>query len=113
MFTDHSALKFLFRKQDAKPRLTQLVLLPQEFDIELKDKKGLENMVADHLSILENPKVEELKEGEIDDNFLDEYLMMIRGEEPWFVDIMNYLAGNYLTKGLSYQQKKKLFSEFK
>nr|GEV69723.1 reverse transcriptase domain-containing protein [Tanacetum cinerariifolium] len=55
MYTDHSALKYLFNKQDAKPRLLRWVLLLQEFDIIVRDKKGAENLAADHLSRLENP----------------------------------------------------------
>nr|GEY88878.1 reverse transcriptase domain-containing protein [Tanacetum cinerariifolium] len=50
VYTDHSALKYLFNKQDAKPRLLRWVLLLQEFDITVCDKKGAENLVADHLS---------------------------------------------------------------
>nr|GFA92762.1 hypothetical protein [Tanacetum cinerariifolium] len=54
-YTDHSALKYLFNKQDAKPRLIRRVLLLQEFDIIIRDKKVTENFAADHLSRLENP----------------------------------------------------------
>ncbi|GJV24818.1 reverse transcriptase domain-containing protein [Tanacetum coccineum] len=57
VYTDHSALKYLFSKQDAKPRLIRWVLLLQGFNIEIKDKKGVENLAADHLSRLENPNM--------------------------------------------------------
>ncbi|GJX83091.1 reverse transcriptase domain-containing protein [Tanacetum coccineum] len=55
VYTDHSALKYLMTKQDAKPRLLRWVLLLQEFDITILDIKGSENLAADHLSRLENP----------------------------------------------------------
>ena len=48
--TDHAALKYLMQKKDAKPRLLRWILLLQEFDIEIKEKRGVENGVEDHLS---------------------------------------------------------------
>ncbi|GJS52985.1 putative nucleotidyltransferase, ribonuclease H [Tanacetum coccineum] len=80
-YIDHSALKYLFSNQDAKPRLIRWVLLPQEFTIEIKDKKGSENHAAGHLSRLENPELEELDEDAICDSFLNEHLMVVNIKE--------------------------------
>ncbi|GJV40077.1 reverse transcriptase domain-containing protein [Tanacetum coccineum] len=73
VYTDHSALKYLFSKQDAKHRLIRWVLLLQGFNIEIKDKKGAKNLTTDHLSRLENPQMEMLTEREIADEFPDEH----------------------------------------
>jgi len=53
VFTDHSALKYLLAKKEAKPRLIRWVFLLQEFYLENRDKKGVENLVADHFSRIE------------------------------------------------------------
>ncbi|GJY61854.1 reverse transcriptase domain-containing protein [Tanacetum coccineum] len=91
VYTDHSALKYLFSKQDAKPRLIRWVLLLQGFNIKIKDKKGAENLAVDHLSRLENPDMGELAEDEIAGKFPDENLMILKAklndEEPWYTDI--------------------------
>ncbi|GJU71582.1 reverse transcriptase domain-containing protein [Tanacetum coccineum] len=67
VLTGHSAFKHLFKKQDAKPRIIQWILLLQEFDIEIKDIKGTENIAADYLSRIENDEMS--NDSEVDDNF--------------------------------------------
>ncbi|GKA78421.1 reverse transcriptase domain-containing protein, partial [Tanacetum coccineum] len=78
VYTDHSALKYLFSKQDAKPRIIRWVMLLQGSNIKIKDKKGAKNMAVVHLSRLENPNMGILTEKEIADEFLDEHLMVLK-----------------------------------
>ncbi|GJT44978.1 reverse transcriptase domain-containing protein [Tanacetum coccineum] len=107
VYTDHSALKYLLAKQDAKPRLLRWILLLQEFDVVIRDKKGAENLAADHLSRLENPHQSELEKKEITETFPLETLGMVtfRGDDnaPWFADFANYHAWNFMIKGMSSQ----------
>ncbi|XP_076915348.1 uncharacterized protein LOC143574661 [Bidens hawaiensis] len=116
VFTDHAALRYLFSKQDAKPRLIRWILLLQEFDIEIRDKKGAENVVADHLSCFEYSASSEHVGVHINDNFSHEFLMDIetRDEDyPWFADIENFLASGIVLKSLTHQKNKKFFSDVK
>ncbi|GJU95104.1 ribonuclease H-like domain-containing protein [Tanacetum coccineum] len=101
VYTDHSALSYLMNKQDSMPRLLRWVLLLQEFDITIRDKKGSENLAADHLSRLENPHKDVLENKDINEHFPLEALGVISSEStPWFADYANH-AGNFIIKGMS------------
>ncbi|GJV57859.1 reverse transcriptase domain-containing protein [Tanacetum coccineum] len=115
VYTDHSALKYLFNKKDAKARLLRWVLLLQEFDFKVIDTKGAENYAADHLSRLENPYENVFDPKEITETFPLETLNAVNSYQstPWFADFANYHAGNFLIKGMSSQQKKKFFKDVK
>ncbi|GKD54276.1 reverse transcriptase domain-containing protein [Tanacetum coccineum] len=83
-----------------------------EFDIEIKDRKGTENVTAEHFSRIENDEISD--DSEVDDNFPGETLMEINTkDEPWFADFANYLVGDVIPKGMTYQQKNKIFSDLK
>jgi hypothetical protein len=133
IYTDHAAIRYLLSKKDAKPRLLRWILLLQEFDLEIKDKKGIENTVADHLSRIDDIKQEQVP---INDDFPCDRLVAQLGpsfneeeasdEEveyvetalaqttaPWYADFVNYLAAGVLPPELSYQQKKKFFHDLK
>nr|GEX18998.1 hypothetical protein [Tanacetum cinerariifolium] len=112
VYTDHSALKYLLNQQDSKPRLLRWVLLLQEFDITILDKKGSEKLAADHLSRLENPHQDVLENKDINENFLLETLGSLTSHNtPWFADIANFHAENFIKNGLTSQQKKKFFKD--
>ncbi|KAL0428255.1 UNVERIFIED_CONTAM: Retrovirus-related Pol polyprotein from transposon.6, partial [Sesamum latifolium] len=108
VYSDHAALKYLLSKKDAKPRLIRWILLLQEFDLTIKDKKGAENLVADHLSRL-------ITEGEsppLKDEFPNEHLLAAQETTPWYADLVNFLATHTLPKDLS-RTKEKIRSDAK
>ncbi|XP_070020071.1 uncharacterized protein [Nicotiana sylvestris] len=92
VYTDHATIRYLIEKKESKSRLIHWVLLLQEFDLEIRDRKGTENQVADHLSRLEGAK-RKVEVDDITETFPDEQLLAMTMEEaPWYVDIANYLA---------------------
>nr|GEZ36104.1 reverse transcriptase domain-containing protein [Tanacetum cinerariifolium] len=102
VYTDHSALKYLLSKKDAKPRLLRWVLLLQEFDFTIRDNKGSENLAANHLSRLENPHKDVFENNDINEYFPLEMLGSLSSEStPWFADIANFHAENFIKKGLA------------
>ncbi|GJY59366.1 reverse transcriptase domain-containing protein [Tanacetum coccineum] len=80
-----------------------------EFDIKIKDKKSKENFAADHLPRIDNDETSD--DNDVDDNFPRETLMEITtNDTPWFANFANYLVGDVIPKGMTYQQKNKFFS---
>ena len=106
IFTDHSALKYLLTKKNFKARLIRWVLLLQEFNLQIKDKKGVENVVADHLSRLtiahntHNPP--------INDEFPEESLLLVENA-PCYAHFVNFLATGELPADWKAQDRKFFF----
>ena len=94
--------------KDAKPRLILWVLLLQEFDLHIIDRKVAENPIADNLSRLENVLDDPLP---TDDSFPDKQLAAINvaHNTPWYADYANYIVAKYLPPSFTYQQKKNFF----
>jgi hypothetical protein len=105
VYTDHAALKYLLMKKDAKPCLIQLILLLQDFDLEIRDKKGVENFVADHLSHLQ---FEESAELPINDYMRDDTLLKVSTANPWYASIVNYIGDGCISPGVD---KKKIIRD--
>ncbi|GKD74243.1 reverse transcriptase domain-containing protein, partial [Tanacetum coccineum] len=100
--------------KDAKARLLRWVLLLQEFDFKVIDTKGAENYAVDHLSHLEILYENIFDPKEITETFPLETLNVVTSHDtPWFADIANYHAGNFLIKGMTSQQKRKFFKNIK
>ncbi|KAJ9563822.1 hypothetical protein OSB04_008982 [Centaurea solstitialis] len=112
VYSDHAALRYLMNKKDAKPRLIRWILLLQEFDIEIKDKPGSENSVADHLSRLElgsspsTPPINDSLPG-------DQLLSVSSSVTPWYADFVNYLACGIVPHDFSSHQHKKFLHDVK
>ncbi|XP_023737799.1 uncharacterized protein LOC111885795 [Lactuca sativa] len=109
VYSDYTALKYLITKKDSKPRLIRWILLLQEFDLEIRDKSGCKNLVADHLSrITSNETPLPLW-----DKFLDEHLFSLTQTIPWYADIVNFLATKRYPNTFTCAQKDKLKSDAK
>nr|GEV26518.1 reverse transcriptase domain-containing protein [Tanacetum cinerariifolium] len=114
VYTDHSALKYLFAKKESKARLLRWNLLLQEFDFNVIDTRGAENYAADHLSRLENPYENVFDPKEINETFPLESLNKITHPDPstpWFADFANYHARKFIINGMTTQQKQKIFKD--
>ena len=101
VFIDYSTLKYLLTKHDAKARLIRWILLLQEFSLHIKDKKGVENVVANHLSRLAMA---------INDDFPEESLMLVE-VAPWYAHIANYLVIREVPSQWKTQDKKYFFAK--
>jgi hypothetical protein len=104
VYTDHAALKYLLTKRDAKPRLIRWILLLQNFDLEIRDKKRVGNSVA-HLSHLQ---FEESGELPINDYMRDDTLLKVSTTDPWYANIVNYIVAGYIPPGAD---KKKIIRD--
>ncbi|RDY01342.1 Retrovirus-related Pol polyprotein from transposon 17.6, partial [Mucuna pruriens] len=107
VFSDHVAMKYLLKKPDAKPRLIRWTLLLQEFDLEIRDKKGADNAVANHLSRIERePGLMPIR-----DDFPDEQLLGMDTSTPWFANICNFIVASQFPPKASWLYKEKIKSD--
>src|SRR3954462_11968555 len=111
--TDHVVIKYLMQKKDAKARLIRWVLLLQEFDLQIVDRKGEDNPVADNLSRMEDIPHDPIP---FNDNFPDEQLAVVKVQshsDPWFADYANFIVAKFLPPGFTFQQRKKFFTDLR
>jgi hypothetical protein len=87
-YTDHASIKYLLAKKDAKPRLIHWIHLLQEFDVEICDKKGVENVVANHLC-----RMNRGQDGKVpmEDKMRDDHLYRILDKDTWMIDIIRVI----------------------
>jgi hypothetical protein len=109
VYTDHAAIKYILAKKDAKPRLICWILLLQEFDVEIRDKKGVENVVADHLTRMNRGQDD--KEP-IEDKMRDDYLYRVLDKDTWMIDIIRAIQKMPLDHIVKNSQRK-IISESK
>ena len=104
--TDHSSLKYLLTKQNAKARLIRWTILLQEFNLQIKDKKTIENVVADHLSRL--TIAHDTHSPPINDEFPEESLMQLEKAPwyQWYAHISNFLATGEIPSDWKEQDRK-------
>ncbi|XP_057734224.1 uncharacterized protein LOC130949559 [Arachis stenosperma] len=110
VYSDHVALKYLSAKKESKPRLIRWILLLQEIDLEIKDRSGSQNLVADHLICLEHIKSDSTP---INDAFSLDSLQEISEVVPWYAPIANYLVSHTFPPNFSKHQKDKVKSRSK
>ena len=83
----------MLNKKDAKPRLLRWIVLLQEYDLEIIDKKGVENTVADHLLRMQ---ITNMQEPPINDFLRDDMLLKVTDSTPWYADIVNFMVSGYI-----------------
>ena len=88
VYTDHAALKYLLTKKDAKPQLIHWILLLQEIDLEIRDKKGADNCVADHLSWMQVQG----SDLPINDYLRDDTLLKVTTSSPWYANLVKFMV---------------------
>jgi hypothetical protein len=93
--------------------LIRWILLLQEFDLEIKDKKGVENFVVDHLSRMQ---IENSQDFPINDSLRDDILYLVSRSDPWYADIVNFIVTGYVPPGgdkrkLTYESRVHLWDD--
>jgi hypothetical protein len=101
---DHSTIKFLMKKPITNTRVTRWLLLLQEFNINIIDRHGKDNLVADFLSRM----IHLGDNAPVDDNFPNEIFFSISTFTPWYGDVANYLVTWKMPQKLSPREKQKV-----